>query len=489
MKSEKVLAFFREIVCIPRESGHEEHIRAYLQKFAADRSLECKVDDAGNVLIVKPAAKGCEDRPTVILQSHLDMVCEKVKGYKHDFAKDPIKYEIRDGWMVADNTTLGADCGIGIASELAILDDPSLKFGKLECLFTASEETGMDGAFGLQPGFLEGKILVNLDSEDEGQLFIGCAGGINTTATFFYDPTPLEGEKEYVQFTVEGGIGGHSGDDIDKGRANALSLLARFLHQVIDFEDVELCIIDGGGKRNAIPRDCYAVLAFDPISKAGIMEIFERFAAEIKDEFALTDPDVRAVAIPASWESDAIDHDVASDLIEAMVAVPNGVLAMSAELKGIVETSSNLASVHMSETDDEELADLYGECSITVATSQRSCINSAREWAAQRVEATFDLAGAMVTHESRYPGWKPKMQSYILEVTKESYRRLFGVEPIVRSIHAGLECGLFLDKYPDLDMISFGPTLRGVHAPGEKLELASLDKFWDLLLDVLDNIR
>lgn len=489
MKSEKVLSFFREIVCIPRESGHEEHIRAYLQQFAKDRSLECKTDEAGNVLIVKPAAKGCESRPTVILQSHMDMVCEKVKGSTHDFAKDPIKYEIRDGWMVADDTTLGADCGIGIAAELAILDDPSLEFGKLECLFTASEETGMDGAFGLEPGFLTGKILVNLDSEDEGQLFIGCAGGINTTAVFFYDACPLEGSKEFMQFTVEGGIGGHSGDDIDKGRANALSLLARFLYKVIDFEDVELCSIDGGGKRNAIPRDCTAILAFDEASKAEIMEIFDRFAVEIKDEYALTDPAVRATAASVSWEGEAIHHDVASDLIEAMVAVPNGVLAMSAELKGIVETSSNLASVHMSKTEDKDHASLFGEHCITVATSQRSCINSAREWAAERVEAAFDLAGAMVTHDARYPGWKPRMESYALEVSRESYKKLFGEEPIVRSIHAGLECGLFLDKYPDLDMISFGPTLRGVHAPGEKLELASLDKFWMLLLEVLSTLK
>ena len=489
MKADKVLSYFREIVCIPRESGHEEHIRAYLQKFAKDHSLACKTDDAGNVLIIKPAAKGCENRPTVILQSHMDMVCEKVKGYEHDFAKDPIKYEIRDGWMVADNTTLGADCGIGIASELAILDDPDLKLGKLECLFTASEETGMDGAFGLEPGFLDGKILVNLDSEDEGELFIGCAGGINTTAQFFYDACPLEGSKEFMQFTVDGGIGGHSGDDIDKGRANALSLLARFLHKVIDFEDVELCCIDGGGKRNAIPRDCTAILAFDAASKQEILEIFSKFAEEIKEEYSFTDPSIRASAVPVQWEGDVVEHDVASDVIEAMVAVPNGVLAMSAELKGLVETSSNLASVHIIPTEDEEIADLYGKCTIKIATSQRSCINSAREWAAQRVEATFDLAGALVTHESRYPGWKPKMESYILEVCRDSYKRLFGVEPVVRSIHAGLECGLFLDKYPDLDMISFGPTLRGVHAPGERLELASLDKFWMLLLDVLDKIQ
>ena len=488
MNTDKVLSFFKEITKIPRESGHEEQIIDFLKKFAQKRGLECKIDKVGNVLITKPAAKGYETRHTVVLQSHLDMVCEKNKGFEHDFAKDPIKYEIRDGWMVADNTTLGADCGIGIASEMAILDDTSLSLGKIECLFTISEETGMDGAFGLENGFFSGKLLINLDSEDEGELFIGCAGGVDTTAKFFYDACPLEGEKSFMQFAVEGGMGGHSGDDIDKGRANALCLLARFLAKVIDFDDVELCSIEGGNKRNAIPRDCTAVLAFDADSKDDIMSIFNQFAKDISEEYASSDPIIHAVAHDAVWNGDVVNHDVASDIILAMVAVQNGVLAMSADMKGLVETSSNLASVKMMPTESPEYSELYGAQSIIVGSSQRSSVNSAREWAAQRFEATFDLAGALVTHESEYPGWKPKIDSYLLEVSKASYQKLFGVAPIVRAIHAGLECGLFLDRYPDLDMISFGPTIRNVHAPGEKLSLATVDKFWALLLEVLEAV-
>ncbi|MBR5035215.1 MAG: aminoacyl-histidine dipeptidase [Bacteroidales bacterium] len=476
MKEGKVLPFFRDILRIPRESGHEEHMIEYLMEFGRSRNLDTKRDAIGNVLITKPAAKGCESWPTVVLQSHQDMVCEKNGGVKHDFAKDAIKAYVKDGWMKAEGTTLGADDGIGIASELAILDDPDLKLGKIECLFTISEETGLDGANALEPGFFTGKILINLDSEDWGQLFIGCAGGIDTTATFKYVPWPMPEGLVAAKFSISGGIGGHSGDDIDKGRANAVQLLARFLYVVLGYE-IELCEIDGGNKRNAIAREASATIAFDPECEDDIIGIFNRMAEAIADEYSVTDPGIVFSAEPVTWKGDIIDTNTAYCLIAALNAAPHGVLAMSAAVKGLVETSTNLASVKM--LPDNE---------IRIGSSQRSAINSARRAAADRVEACFALAGAEVSHEGEYPGWKPNTKSPILKTTVDSYKRLFGKKPIVRAIHAGLECGLFQGKYPDLDMISFGPTILGVHSPDERLELATVDKFWDLLIDVLQHL-
>ena len=470
------MQFFREILRIPRESGHEEHIIEYLMEFGRSRSLDTKRDKTGNVLITKPAAEGCEHYPTVVLQSHEDMVCEKNGDVEHDFAKDPIQAYVKDGWMRARGTTLGADDGIGIASQLAILDDKELKLGKIECLFTVSEETGLDGANAISKDFFTGKILINLDSEDWGQLFIGCAGGIDTTANFKYEPAAMPEGYIATRFAIAGGVGGHSGDDIDKGRANAIRELARFLYETLDY-DIELCSIDGGNKRNAIAREASAVIAFDPEYEDEIIGIYNRLTKEQRSEYSITDPGLSFTAEPVSWKGDIIDTDTAYSLIAALNCAPHGVLAMSAEVKGLVETSSNLASVKM----------LPGNV-IRVGSSQRSAVNSARKFAAQRFEACFALAGAEVTHEGEYPGWKPNTKSRILHTTIESYRRLFKEEPIVRAIHAGLECGLFQGKYPDLDMISFGPTILGVHSPDERLELATVDKFWDLLIDVLQHL-
>ena len=472
----EILHFFDEILRIPRESGHEEHIIEYLKEFGRYRGLDTKRDKIGNVLITRPASEGCEKWPTVVLQSHEDMVCEKNSGVKHDFAKDPIRAYVEDGWMKARGTTLGADDGIGIATELAILDDPSLKLGKIECLFTVSEETGLDGANSIEPGFFTGKILINLDSEDWGQLFIGCAGGIDTTANFKYSPTPLPEGMMATKFSITGGVGGHSGDDIDKGRANAIRELARFLYETLDY-DIELCWIDGGNKRNAIAREASAIIAFPEEYEDDIIKIYNRLSKELDSEYSITDPGLTFTAEPVEWKKDVIDTATAYCLIAALNTAPHGVLAMSAEVKGLVETSSNLASVKM----------LPGDI-IRVGSSQRSAVNSARRFAAQRFEACFALAGAEVTHEGEYPGWKPDLKSKVLHTTVESYRRLFSQEPIVRAIHAGLECGLFQGKYPELDMISFGPTILGVHSPDERLELATVDKFRDLLIDVLQHL-
>lgn len=475
--TEKILNHFLEITKIPRESGHEEHIIEYLRKFAEDRGLEYKIDEAGNVLIIKEATEGRENTPTLILQSHSDMVCEKNSGVEHDFRKDPIKCEIEDGWLIAKDTTLGADCGIGIAAQLAILEDSNLKHGRIECLFTVAEETGLDGAHALKPDFMTGKTLINLDSEDEGELFIGCAGGIDTTAKFKYET--VESCKEIsMKFKIYGAQGGHSGDDINKNRANANRLLARFLYRLMKEVPFDLCEIDGGNKRNAIAREAYAIinLSGKDMEKAG--SIFLETINEIKDEYSASDPAVNGEYTTCTRKTEAIDGKTARALIISLNAAPHGVLEMSASIPGLVETSTNLASVKMTEGNI-----------IRIGTSQRSAINSARRFAAEMVESTFILAGAEVTHESEYPGWKPDLDSEILRISESSYEKLFNTKPVVRAIHAGLECGLFLDKYPDLDMISFGPTIKGVHAPGEKLDLESLDKFRKLLIDIIENFK
>ncbi|MBO5498364.1 MAG: aminoacyl-histidine dipeptidase [Bacteroidales bacterium] len=477
MNSEKVLSYFKEITQIPRESGHEEKIVAYLQEFAAKHNLECKTDKAGNVLITKEAAPGYEDVPAMVLQSHSDMVCEKNEGVEHDFAKDPIRYIIKDGWMIAPDTTLGADCGIGVAAQMALLVS-DMPCGKIECLFTTSEETGLDGAMALEPGFFTGKVLLNLDSEDEGEIFVGCAGGIDTTAEFNYKNEPIQSDFVLQEVFVKDAMGGHSGDDINKGRANAVQLLGRFLYSILDL-DWQLVTIDGGNKRNAIAREAKAVIAAEEDTLEIINERLEEYAAEVAEEYGAIEKDLKVGYGESNLEKDsAIDEMTAWNLVAALCASPHGVLAMSQEIENFVETSTNLASVKMTEPGV-----------IRIGSSQRSCVTAARRAAAAKMEACFVLAGAIVKHEGEYPGWAPAAESPIRDACVASYKKLFGVEPKVKAIHAGLECGLFTEKFPGLDMVSFGPTLRGVHAPGERLDLASLDKFVALLVDVIKNFK
>ena len=475
MDSKKVLDFFREITLIPRESGHEEPMTRFLEIFAANRGLLSKTDKTGNVLIVKDASKGKENVPPLVLQAHQDMVCEKVGGFDFDFKTQPIPYEIEDGWMVAKNTTLGADDGIGIAACLALLDS-DLPMGKLECLFTISEETGMDGAFALEKGFFDGKTLINLDSEDEGQLFVGCAGGVDTIATFEFSHEPLASGYKTMKLRISGGVGGHSGDDINKERANVLQQLCRFLFTQFQY-DWQLLSLSGGNKPNAICREAEAVIAVPDDEFQDMVADFQAFGKILSSEFHNTEPDLNFEARSFRTTAEPIAEEDTVRIISALVACPHGVFAMSTDIPGLVETSSNLAAVKM-END-----------SFKVITSQRSSVTTELHAAAEKVEATLILGGADVEHVSEYPGWKPNMDSSILKESVASYRRLFGTDPEVKAIHAGLECGLFLEKFPDLDMISFGPTLRGVHAPGEKLELASLDKFVALLEDIVVNFK
>ncbi|MCI6769785.1 MAG: aminoacyl-histidine dipeptidase [Bacteroidales bacterium] len=476
MDSQSVLEIFKEITRIPRESGHEEKMTAFLQKFAADRGLDCRTDATGNVVITREAAPGKENVPAIVLQSHQDMVCEKNSGCDHDFARDPISYVIEDGWMIAKDTTLGADDGIGVAASLALLDS-DIPTGKLECLFTISEETGMDGANAIESGLFTAKTLINLDSEDEGQLFVGCAGGVDTTAVFKYTEESVDASFTALKLRVFNAIGGHSGDDINKERANTVQILARFLYGEYS-GGYRLVSFNGGNKRNAIAREAEAVILLDAAGAKALEDRFGKFAADVKAEYHRTDPDISFECIRTGNPGKAVDKDTARRFIFALTAVNHGVLTMSQDIAGLVETSTNLAAVFMN---------VPGE--IKVTTSQRSSTDSAKKFMADKVEAAFLLAGAEVSHSDPYPGWTPNMDSHILDVTVASYRKLFGVEPEVKAIHAGLECGLFLTKFPDLDMISFGPTLRGVHAPGEKLDLASNEKFVRLLVDVVSNFQ
>ena len=466
LKPAGVFKYFAEICQVPRPSKKEEKIIAYLKAFGEKHNLETKVDEAGNVLIKKPATPGKENLQTVILQSHVDMVCEKNNDVEHDFLVDPIETEIDGEWMKAKGTTLGADNGIGVATELAILADDTIEHGPLECLFTVDEETGLTGAFALKEGFMNGDILLNLDSEDEGELFIGCAGGIDSVAGYFFFKVEVKGLK-----------GGHSGGDIHLGRGNANKILNRFLSKMIAKYDLYLCEINGGNLRNAIPREAYAVCAVPEDAKHDVRADLNIFTAEIENELAVTEPDLKLVLESETPRTKAIDQDTTARLLKALYAVPHGVYAMSQDIPGLVETSTNLASVKMKP-----------ENIIRIETSQRSSILSARDDMANTVRAAFQLAGATVTFGDGYPGWKPNPHSAILEVAAASYKRLFGVDAQVKAIHAGLECGLFLDKYPSLDMISFGPTLTGVHSPDERMHIPSVDKFWRHLLDVLANI-
>ena len=474
MDATAVLDIFKEITRIPRESGHEEPITRYLQEWAAARGLACKTDATGNVLITKEAAPGKEGVPTIVLQAHQDMVCEKTAASRHDFRTQPIPYVIRDGWMIAEETTLGADDGIGIAACLALMDS-DLPTGKVECLFTISEETGMDGAEALEQGFFTGKTLINLDSEDEGQLFIGCAGGINTEIDCHWRTVPVPADKQVVRLFLGGAQGGHSGDDINKGRVNAVQQMARFLYGRLE-EGIQLISMTGGNKPNAIARECVACVATPDPDK--LMIEFAGFADLLCFEHHVTDPGLFTESELTTAPYGALSERNTRKLVSALFACPHGVYSMSQDIPGLVETSTNLASVKMA-----------GAGHFVIRTSQRSSTASEKTLIMRKVAANFENIGAGVKHLLPYPGWKPNMDSKILQVCVESYRRLFNQEPEVKAIHAGLECGLFLDKFPDLDMISFGPTLRGVHAPGEKLELTTLPKFVDLLKDVVCNFK
>lgn len=469
--------YFDEINQIPRPSKKEEKIIAYLLDFAKKHNLPVKKDEAGNVLISKPATKGYENLPTVILQGHVDMVCEKNNGTEHDFDNDPIQTIVEGDWLKANGTTLGADNGIGVAASLAILAADDIEHGNIECLFTVDEETGLTGAYALGQNFMEGEILLNLDTEEEGELYIGCAGGKGTTATFTYKEEKTPDNYFWFEVDVKGLNGGHSGSEIDRGLGNANKILNRYLWNLNNKFDFALAKISGGNLHNAIAREAHAIAGVPYGKKEDIIIELNVLAPQIEAELKVIDPNFKMTVKSTDAPAFVIDKETTNNLLNGIYACPHGVLSMSHEIEGLVETSTNLASVKMIEGNK-----------ILITTSQRSSTESLKEDAANMVEAVFTLAKAEVAHSTGYPGWKPNTDSQILNIAKDAYQKLFGTEPQLKAIHAGLECGLFLEKYPHLDMLSCGPTIREAHSPGEKVHIASVAKWWDLVLEILKSI-
>jgi len=477
LSPEPIWTYFEEICNIPRLSKNEGKIRKYLLEFAARHNLESKEDEVGNILIVKPASEEFRNRKTIVLQSHMDMVGEKNADNPHDWSVDPITPSINNGWVVARGTTLGADDGIGIAAQLAILTDKNLRSGRIECLFTVDEESGMTGAINLRRDFFNGATLINLDSEDEGILFIGCAGGMDTLITMNFSPESVPAGYESFDLSVTGLHGGHSGDEIHKGYGNSVKIMTRLLSSLSSQYDAILSRFDGGNLRNAIPREAFATVCASPMFSIEINRSVAEFHKTIRDEFGPLEPDLKVAMRKGLVPSTVMDRESQKKLLSALTACPHGVVTWSKEMENLVETSSNLASVKFIDSE-----------AVRIITTQRSSIESAKHDISSTVEACFKLAGADVQMTDGYPGWKPNITSEILQITKASYKKLFGRDPQVRAIHAGLECGLIYEKDRNMDMISFGPTIRGAHTPEEMISIETVNMFWELLLDVIASI-
>ncbi len=476
LEPKEVWKHFHALTRIPRPSKKEAGIIEYMKNFGQELGLETVVDDVGNVIIKKPATKGMENRKTVVLQGHLDMVPQKNSDKEFDFEKDPIVPVIDGDWVKADGTTLGSDNGIGVAAAMAVLESDDLKHGPVEALFTVDEETGMTGAFGLKPGLLDGEILINMDSEDEGELYVGCAGGIDISASKAYTPESVPSGHEAYRVSARGMKGGHSGMDIALGRANANKVMFRFLMQAEADLKIRLSEAEGGDLRNAIPRESHATV----VVPAGAAEKFEKmvdgYQQICRNEFAETEPDLEFSCERAGAPQGVVPAEEQYRFIRAVFACPNGVQRMSQSMTGLVETSNNLAIARVKDG------------SFQVLNLTRSSVDSAKEATAWKIAAVFQLIGAEVELSGEYPGWKPDMDSPILKVCQEVYHREFGKVPEIKAIHAGLECGLLGGVYPGLDMISFGPTIRFPHSPDEKVEINTVKKFWEFLVAILKNV-
>ena len=471
---------FAKINEIPRPSKHEENMIEYLKEFGKSHNLETLVDETGNVLIRKAATPGHENAATIILQSHMDMVCDKLVDVDFDFHKDAIQTYIDGDWLKAKGTTLGADDGIGCAIELAILASNDIEHGPIECVFTRDEETGLTGAHGMKAGFMTGKMLINLDSEDEGLIFVSCAGGQTTHATFHFQREAAPAGYFFLEISLKGLNGGHSGDDIDKKRANAIKILSRFLFLENEKQngDIRLVSFNSGKMHNAIPRDGKVVFAVKNEAKEQVRADWNVFASEVEDEFHVTEQSM-LFKMESAEAAAVIEPATAQKIIMALQAVDNGPLTTCQDeaIAWMVETSSNVASV--ATTDD----------SIDIVASQRSNVMSNLENMTNTVKAAFLLAGAEVNVGDKYPAWKMRADSQLTDLAVKSYEKLFGKEPLVKGIHAGLECGLFSERYPDLDMVSFGPTLRNVHTPEEALLIPTVQMVWDHLLEILRSMK
>ncbi len=464
---------FTEILNIPRPSKKEEKIFKFIKEFGEKFNLETITDKVGNVIIKKPATPGMENCKIVTLQAHLDMVPQKNNDKVHNFETDPISAYVEDGWVKAEGTTLGADNGIGMAAMMAVLQSNELQHGPIEALFTADEETGMTGAFGLKPGILDGDILLNLDSEDEGELFIGCAGGIDTGVEFYYEEEKNTEAAAY-KITVKGLKGGHSGGEIHLGRGNANKIMNRILWETARKTDIRISSIDGGGLRNAIPRESTAIITAP--NGADIETPINNISNIIKDELSATEPNLTVNIEKAESPQSVMSAKNQKELLNLVYAAPNGVVRMSDGMPGLVETSTNMARVDVNN----------GKAQIFFLT--RSSVDTAKDDVCNKIEATFDFVNAKTEHTGSYPGWNPNMDSAILNTSKETYKNMFSKDPDIKAIHAGLECGLFKSVYPDMDMISFGPTILNPHSPDEMTNIETVQKFWDYLLEILKNI-
>ena len=476
LKPEKLWYYFAEVLKIPRPSKKEEKIVDYLKNFGDRHKLETILDAVGNVVIRKPGSPGLQNAPSVCLQGHVDMVCEKDADIDHDFDKDPIQTYIEDGWLKARGTTLGADNGIAVATMLALLEAKDIVHGPLECLFTVDEETGLTGAFGLDPTMLKSRILLNLDSEDDGEFFIGCAGGKDTVIELPVSKEDIPLGYVTLRLKVSGLQGGHSGDDIHRNRGNANKILNRFLWETAGKYGIRISFFEGGNLRNAIAREATGIFLVPAGHLRSVKSFAEQYLKDLRFEFRVSEPDLKIELEEFETPGFVLSKSLQDNLLNSLYACPHGVMAWSQDIPGFVETSTNLASVKMQNG------------KIRIATSQRSSIESAKDDICNMVASVFRLTGAHIEHSDGYPGWAPNPNSQVLELCVKSYEDLFGQKPVVRAIHAGLECGLIGDKYPGMDMISYGPTMRGVHSPTERLEISTVEKFWVLTLDLLQKI-
>jgi dipeptidase D len=468
---------FESLCSIPRPSKKETKIIEFVVDFAKKHGLSYKKDDVGNVVISKPATKGFENRPAIVLQSHLDMVPQKNSATVHDFEKDPIQPYIDGEWVKAKGTTLGADNGIGVASSLAILESNDIAHGPIETLFTIDEETGMTGAFNLKNDFLKGRILLNLDSEDEGELYIGCAGGVNTTATFTFKKEAVPAGYKAYDINLIGLKGGHSGVDIHLGRGNANKLMNRFLWKASRELELRISGIEGGSLRNAIPRESFVKAIVPASSEKAFLAWGNEFRNMINNELSSVEPDLKFELVPGNLPSNVMDKTTQDKFLNSIYAAPNGVIRMLSDMPEVVETSTNLAIIKSNES------------TIEIKCLLRSSVDSAKADLANAMTSVFELAGATVVHDGSYPGWKPDVGSKILKTMKKVYETKYGKTPEVKVIHAGLECGIIGDVYGGMDMVSFGPTIRFPHSPDEKVNIASVEKFWNYLVETLKSVQ
>lgn len=467
---------FYSLTQIPRPSGKIEPVGSFIADFGKSLGLETIRDEAGNVLVRKPATPGMENRKPVVLQAHMDMVPQKNSGIAHDFENDPIDAYIDGEWVTARDTTLGADNGIGLAAAMAVLESTDIAHPPVEMFITVDEETGMHGAFGLKPNFLQAEILINMDSEDEGELYVGCAGGIDANVSFTYSGVAVPEGDVALKITLKGLKGGHSGVDIHLQRANANKLMFRFLKEAVADYEARLATIDGGSLRNAIPREAFAVITVPEEGVQDILDLIDDYAALFTEEYAGVEDGISFTAVKTDLPASLLPEEVQDDLINGITACPNGVFRVLPELPSVVETSNNLAIVKSNGSSVE--------CKCLI----RSSVESRKDELASMVASVFSLAGAKVEFSGAYPGWKPNLQSPILKEMTKVYEDNFGKTPKVMIIHAGLECGILGMNYPKMDMISFGPTIRYPHSPDEKVNIATVEKFWDYLVKTLANI-